>query len=105
MAVVVMRPIPEKLVDLAVQITEPMEYAHGGPVRIGDPAAIGIRDLLHPNYGDPPVVAKGDVPVFWACGVTAQSVAMVFAKTAGEPLTDIPNPDYCRRAAAIHDPI
>ena len=74
--VVSMRPIPEKLVDLAVQITEPMEYAHGGPVHIGDPAAIGIRDLLHPDYGDPPVVAKGDVPVFWACGVTAQSVAM-----------------------------
>ena len=80
--VVSMRPIPEKLVDLAVQITEPMEYAHGGPVHIGDPAAIGIRDLLHPDYGDPPVVAKGDVPVFWACGVTAQSVAMeiVFRK-------------------------
>lgn len=74
--VVSMRPIPEELVDLAVEITRPMEYAHGAPVHIGDPAQIGISDLQHPDYGDPPQIKEGEVPVFWACGVTAQAVAM-----------------------------
>ena len=74
--VVSMRPIPAELVDLAVEITEPMVYAHGGPVHIGDPEAIGVSDITHPDYGDPPVVKEGEVPVFWACGGTAQVAAM-----------------------------
>lgn len=74
--VVSMRPIPENLVELAVRITEPMDYAHGGPVHIGDPTAIGIKDIMHPDYGDPPVIRAGEIPVFWACGVTAQVAAM-----------------------------
>ncbi len=48
--------------------------AHGAPVHIGDPAAIGIADLSHPDYGDAVTVHEGDVPVFWACGVTPQAV-------------------------------
>lgn len=74
--VVSMRPIPADLVDRAVRITQPMHYAHGGPVHIGDPAEIGIRSLEQPDYGDPPRINPGDVPVFWACGVTAQAVAI-----------------------------
>ncbi|HEY5062085.1 MAG TPA: DUF1445 domain-containing protein, partial [Gemmatimonadaceae bacterium] len=45
----------------------------------GDPAAIGIGDLSMPDYGDPTDVAPGDVPVFWACGVTPQA-ALVEAR-------------------------
>jgi uncharacterized protein YcsI (UPF0317 family) len=50
---------------------------HGAPVHIGIPEAIGIKDLMSPDYGDPPpVVEKGMLPVFWACGVTPQSVVL-----------------------------
>lgn len=41
----------------------------------GDPAAIGVRDLHRPEFGDPPRMLPGEVPVFWACGVTPQAVA------------------------------
>jgi uncharacterized protein YcsI (UPF0317 family) len=47
---------------------------HGGPVHIGDPAALGIADLGIPDFGDPIRIDPGEVPVFWACGVTPQAV-------------------------------
>jgi uncharacterized protein YcsI (UPF0317 family) len=46
---------------------------HGTPVHIGDPAGIGIADILQPDWGDVPEIREGDVPVFWACGVTPQA--------------------------------
>ena len=46
------------------------------PVHIGDPAAIGIRDIHKPDAGDAVDIRDGEVPVFWACGVTPQAVAM-----------------------------
>ena len=46
--------------------------AHGAPLHIGDPAMIGIADVAKPDFGDPPILREGDVPVFWACGVTPQ---------------------------------
>jgi uncharacterized protein YcsI (UPF0317 family) len=73
--VVSMRPIPAAQVEAAAGITRRIPLAHGAPVHIGDPAAIGIRDLAAPDYGDPVDVRPGDVPVFWACGVTPQAVA------------------------------
>ena len=72
--VVTMRAIPEHLIDRAVEITAAMPEAHGAPIHIGDPREIGV-DLSQPDYGDPPIVEKGDVPVFWGCGVTPQEVA------------------------------
>ena len=36
------------------------------------PEAIGIEDLSKPDFGDPPMLEEGDIPVFWACGVTPQ---------------------------------
>ncbi|MEX2631956.1 MAG: putative hydro-lyase [Tistlia sp.] len=56
----------------AVVLSDQYPLAHGAPVHIGDPARIGIADLSAPDFGDPPVVAEGDIPVFWACGVTPQ---------------------------------
>jgi len=35
--------------------------------------AIGITDLQKPDYGDPVPVEEGELPVFWACGVTPQA--------------------------------
>lgn len=49
---------------------------HGAPVHIGDPAEIGIRDLATPDFGDAVRVGADEVPVFWACGVTPQAVAI-----------------------------
>lgn len=72
--VVTMRAVPERLVDLAARITDRMPEAHGAPVHIGDPSAIGV-ELSGPDYGDPPIIEPGDVPMFWGCGVTPQEVA------------------------------
>ncbi len=74
--VVSMRPIPEKQVVRAVQVTSRFPAVHGAPVQIGNPEAIGIRDLSRPDFGDPVTIREGEVPVFWACGVTPQAVAM-----------------------------
>jgi uncharacterized protein YcsI (UPF0317 family) len=71
--VVSMRPIPAALAPRAFQITERFPSSHGGPVHAGDPAVIGIRDLSLPDYGDPVSLDEGDMPVFWACGVTPQA--------------------------------
>lgn len=74
--VVSMRPIPEALVSLASERTARFPAVHGAPVHTGDPRQLGISDLTAPDWGDPPVIEEGDVPVFWACGVTPQAVAM-----------------------------
>jgi uncharacterized protein YcsI (UPF0317 family) len=74
--VVSMRPIPAGQVVRAVQVTSRFPAVHGAPIQIGDPAAIGIRDIGKPDLGDPVEIRAGEVPVFWACGVTPQAVAM-----------------------------
>ena len=71
--VVSMRPVPGALVVTAVQVTGRMPEVHGAPVHVGPPASLGIRDLTAPDFGDPVQPAEGDVPVFWACGVTPQA--------------------------------
>lgn len=43
-----------------------------------DPRAARAR--ARPDFGDPVVAEPGDVPVFWACGVTPQA-----AVTASRP--------------------
>lgn len=74
--VVSMRPIPKDKIVRAVQVTSRFPAVHGAPVHIGDPEAIGIKDVTKPDMGDPIDFKDGDVPVFWACGVTPQAVAM-----------------------------
>ncbi len=72
--VVTMRPIPEDQVVRAAQITTRYAMVHGAPVHIGRPEAIGIADLNNPDYGDAVTIREGEIPVFWACGVTPQAV-------------------------------
>jgi uncharacterized protein YcsI (UPF0317 family) len=79
--VVSMRPFDPKVVDQVVAITSQFPRMHGGPVHIGDPAAIGISDLARPDFGDAVTVRAGEVPVFWACGVTPQ-LALLAARPA-----------------------
>jgi uncharacterized protein YcsI (UPF0317 family) len=73
--VVSMRPYEPAQALRAVQITSRFPTVHGAPVHLGDPEAIGIADLAAPDYGDAVSVRAGEVPVFWACGVTPQAAA------------------------------
>jgi len=99
--VVTMRPIPAPLVATAVQVSARYPAVHGAPVHVGDPAALGIADLSRPDFGDPVTAAAGDVPVFWACGVTPQAAVMAsrpefaISHAPGHMfITDVPNHVY-----------
>lgn len=72
--VVSMRPMKAAAAIQAIQITGRMPHVHGAPVHIGDPSLIGITSLAFPDYGDAVPVEADEIPVFWACGVTPQSV-------------------------------
>jgi uncharacterized protein YcsI (UPF0317 family) len=73
--VVSMRPMTPSQAVAATRICTRFARAHGTPVHFGDPDAIGIRNITKPDYGDPVEIRAGEVPVFWACGVTPQAVA------------------------------
>jgi uncharacterized protein YcsI (UPF0317 family) len=73
--VVSMRPMTPEQAIRATQITSRYPTVHGAPVHVGDPASLGIEDIGAPDYGDPVEVRDGELPVFWACGVTPQAVA------------------------------
>lgn len=80
--VVSMRAIPEDRVEEVAAISRRFPLAHGAPVHCGDPSGLGIKDIARPDWGDPAPVGPGQVPVFWACGVTPQ----VAIEAAGLPL-------------------
>lgn len=71
--VVSMRPLNAADAIRAVQITARLPMVHGAPVHLGDPASIGIGDLATPDYGEFMPLLPGELPVFWACGVTPQA--------------------------------
>ncbi|MBI2218272.1 MAG: putative hydro-lyase [Candidatus Rokubacteria bacterium] len=96
--VVSMRPIAAADVAKAVTASARFPATHGTPIHIGDPAAIGIEDLSAPDWGDAPELRPGDVPMFWACGVTPQAVALaskppfMITHSPGHMfITDVPN--------------
>lgn len=72
--VVNLRPLVPMDAIRAIQITSRYPGVHGAPLHLGDPTQIGIHDLDKPDYGDVVKVKDGEVPVFWACGVTPQSI-------------------------------
>ena len=74
--VVSMRPVKRSQIVRAVQVTSRFPATHGAPVHIGDPSAIGIKDLDQPDFGDRVDLMPDEEPVFWACGVTPQAVAL-----------------------------
>jgi len=81
--VVSMRPMKPKDAIRAVQITTRFPAVHGGPVHLAKPEALGISDLAKPDWGDVVPIYDDEIPVFWACGVTPQSVIMAV------------KPDFC----------
>lgn len=95
--VVSMRPIAEAQVDLVRELSSRYPHAHGAPIHIGDPGAIGITDLNRPGYGAPVPIYANEIPVFWGCGVTPQAVAekagvelMITHEPGQMFLTDLP---------------
>jgi len=74
--VVSMRPIPYEQVVKSITVTAAIPRVHGAPIHIGDPSVIGIGDISKPDFGDPVTINDGEVPVFWACGVTPQAAVM-----------------------------
>jgi len=98
--VVSMRPVPADRVADAVTISGRYPAVHGAPVHVGDPSSLGVS-LDVPDYGDPPVVKDGELPVFWACGVTPQAALLAskppFAITHAPGhmfVTDVPDLEY-----------
>jgi len=80
--VVSMRAIAREDIERTCAITAAFPHAHGAPVHVGDPAALGIADIERPDWGEPPGLQTGEVAAFWACGVTSH-LAVV---NAGLPL-------------------
>lgn len=75
--VVSMRAIRKEELDETIAITSKFPLAHGAPIHIGDPSAIGIQNITHPDYGEyTPFDNEERIPVFWACGVTPQFVGL-----------------------------
>jgi uncharacterized protein YcsI (UPF0317 family) len=71
--VVSMRPMTPADAIRAIQITSRFPAVHGAPVHLGLPESIGIADIAKPDWGDPARFEPGQLPVFWACGVTPQA--------------------------------
>jgi uncharacterized protein YcsI (UPF0317 family) len=74
--VVSMRPFKPAAAIRAIEITSRYPRVHGAPVHIGRPELIGIDDLGRPWAGDPTEVRDDELPLFWACGITPQSVVL-----------------------------
>lgn len=74
--VVSMRPVKHKDIVKATTTTALYPSVHGAPIHIGDPKVIGIKDISKPDFGDASTVYPDEVCIFWACGVTPQSIAI-----------------------------
>jgi uncharacterized protein YcsI (UPF0317 family) len=73
--VVSMRPLSTKDAIKSIQICSKFPSVHGAPIHFGNPEEIGVKDIMNPEYGDPPRPLKNnEIPVFWACGVTPQLI-------------------------------
>ena len=80
------RPVPQVSIEFEVESAGAVadgaaelsdrgfELLHGAPVHLGAPELIGIADLSRPDYGEAVPINHDEIPVFWACGVTPQSV-------------------------------
>lgn len=106
--VVSMRPIEAAAVERAVEVTARYPLAHGAPLHVGDPGEIGIDDLASPDWGDPMQLEGDEVPVFWACGVTPQSIIrtvqpeIAVTHAPGHMfVTDVPDDDLVDRASPL----
>lgn len=71
-AVASMRPIKAADMQRVNDICSNYTHAHGVPIHVGDPAAIGINNIDKPEWGHAVTIAENETPAFWGCGVTTQ---------------------------------
>ena len=69
--VVSMRPFAKESVATVEQITRRFSSVHGGPIHVGDAAALGIVDMATPDFGEVLLPLPGEIPMYWGCGLTA----------------------------------
>jgi uncharacterized protein YcsI (UPF0317 family) len=74
--VVSMRPLTPAQALTATRVCGRFARAHGAPVHLGDPNTLGITDIDKPDFGDRVEIRPGEIPVFWACGVTPQAATV-----------------------------
>lgn len=74
--VVSMRPLPGHQIARAIELSARYPLAHGAPVHVGSPSAIGIADIKQPEWGDAVNIHADETTVFWACGVTPQNALL-----------------------------
>ncbi|MGO1972871.1 MAG: D-glutamate cyclase family protein [Propionibacteriaceae bacterium] len=72
--VVSMRSIKQDQVERSRTVTGEFPVAHGEPVHVGSGRALGCGDGQDPDWGVAMAVSEDEVPVYWACGVTPQTV-------------------------------
>ena len=102
--VVSMRPYRMEQVAEVTRISGLFPRMHGAPVHVGDPGAIGIRDVTRPEFGQGVTIHEGETPVFWACGVTPQlalenaKLELAITHSPGYMfVTDLRDEEYCER--------
>ncbi|HJT34616.1 MAG TPA: putative hydro-lyase [Pirellulales bacterium] len=96
--VVSMRPYRPEQIARVREITAQYPTMHGAPVHAGDAAAIGVADLMRPDFGDAVTIEPGELPVFWACGVTPQ-----LALAAARPELTITHSPGCMFVTDLRD--
>ncbi|KAI9924305.1 hypothetical protein ASPWEDRAFT_29874 [Aspergillus wentii DTO 134E9] len=82
--IVSMRPYKPEDIERVREVTRPFLSTHGEPVAWGWDGAkeLGIENIGSPDFGEPQVFEDGEIPVFWACGVTPQMAV----ESAGDKL-------------------
>ncbi|KAJ5737845.1 uncharacterized protein N7483_002970 [Penicillium malachiteum] len=82
--IVSMRPYIPEQIESVREITRTYLSTHGEPVAWGWEGAkeLGILDIDKPDFGEPQQFKEGEVPVFWACGVSPQ----IAVEAAGDRL-------------------
>jgi uncharacterized protein YcsI (UPF0317 family) len=93
-----MRPYRPEQIDRVREITGRYPTMHGAPIHVGDPEAIGIADISRPDFGDSVTIRPGEIPVFWACGVTPQ-----LALAAARPELAITHSPGCMFVTELRD--
>lgn len=87
--VVSMRPYKPADAIRAIQICSRFPSVHGAPVHFGNPSEIGISNLNQPDFGDKVSLNEGEVPVFWACGVTLRWPLKMLNRRSVSPMRQV----------------